>query len=165
MFDRLLEFLKKLPVTGQKDRIEGFAQSDPRLAAAALLIHIMDVDGNRHESERQRLANVLSQAYGLKGEELKRLMKAAEIADQEAIDLYSFTSVLKRHLDTQARLDFIALMWEMVYADGEVHELEDNVMWRVAELIGISGPERIAIKHRVAERYRDGFPSINAANP
>ncbi|WP_245495702.1 TerB family tellurite resistance protein, partial [Mesorhizobium sp. M1A.F.Ca.IN.020.30.1.1] len=41
-----------------------------------------------------------------------------ERADNEAIDLYAFTSVLKRHLDAEARKAFIGLMWEIVYADG-----------------------------------------------
>lgn len=154
MFDRLLDFLKDLPGGNTKQQIEGFSRDDPKLAAAALLFHIMEVDGSRHKAERKHLSEVLSQHYGVKGDVLKRLIKAAELADQEAIDLYSFTSVLKRHLDQQARLDFIALMWEMVYVDGDVHELEDNVMWRVAELIGVSGPERIAMKHAVAERCK-----------
>ena len=65
------------------------------------------------------------------------MLAAGERADNEAIDLYAFTSVLKRHLDAEARKAFIGLMWEIVYADGELHELEDNTVWRVAELIGV----------------------------
>ena len=79
-----------------------------------------------------------------------RLAKAGEKADNEAIDLYAFTSVLKRHLDAEARKAFIELMWEIVYADGEVHELEDNIVWRVAELIGVESRDRIEARRRVA---------------
>jgi uncharacterized tellurite resistance protein B-like protein len=44
-------------------------------------------------------------------------------------------------------------MWEIVYADGELHELEDNVVWRVAELIGVDSRERIALRHLVQGQH------------
>lgn len=151
MFDRLLEFLKELPGNGFRERGEKFSNDDPRLAAAALLFHIMDVDGETRESERKKLSSMLSAKYGLKGDALRQLIRAAEQADQEAIDLSGFTSVLRRQLDQQARLDFIALMWEMVYADGDVSEVEADVVWRVAELIGIREDDRISIQKRIEE--------------
>jgi uncharacterized tellurite resistance protein B-like protein len=44
------------------------------------------------------------------------------------------------------------MMWELVYADNQVSEFEDNVVWRAADLLGISSRDRIDLKHRVAER-------------
>jgi uncharacterized tellurite resistance protein B-like protein len=41
-------------------------------------------------------------------------------------------------------------MWELVYADGEVSEFEDNVVWRAADLLGVSSRDRIDLKHRIA---------------
>ncbi len=114
----------------------------------------MDADGETRESERKKLSSMLSQKYGLKGDSLKQLIQAAEKADQEAIDLSDFTSVLKRQLDYQARLDLIGLMWEMVYADGKVSEVEADVMWRVAELVGIRQDDRNAIQDRMDKANR-----------
>lgn len=151
MFDRLLSFLNDLPFSGERGG-KTFGKDDPRLAVAALMFHIIDADGDRHEKERKRIAETLSEAYQLQDGELSALLAAAEAADQEAIDLYSFTSVIKRHLDERERIHFIELMWEIAYADGEVGEMEDNVMWRVAELIGVSSRERLTLKHAVAAR-------------
>jgi uncharacterized tellurite resistance protein B-like protein len=149
MFDRVLSFLKDLPGAGSSrhDR-----DDDPRIAASALLFHVMNVDGVRQDAEWERFKAVLSQTYGVSGEELDRLVKAGEQADSEAIDLYAFTSVLKRHLDAEGRKAFIGLMWEVVYADGELHELEDNTVWRVAELIGVERHDRIAARRKAAAR-------------
>lgn len=149
MFDRLLEFLKELPGNGFRDRTGNISNDDPKLAAAALLFHIMDVDGETRESERKKLAAMLSLKYNLKGDALRKLIKAAEAADSEAVDFSSFTSVLKRQLDYNARLDFVGLMWEMVYADGDVSEVEADVTWRIAELIGIREDDRNALQARV----------------
>jgi uncharacterized tellurite resistance protein B-like protein len=38
----------------------------------------------------------------------------------------------------------------MAFVDGDVSEFEDNVMWRVADLLAISPQDRIALRQRVA---------------
>ncbi|MCT7377253.1 TerB family tellurite resistance protein [Chelativorans salis] len=153
MFERILSFLKDLPAGGDTSR--HLDADDPRVAAAALLIHVMAADGERSDEEQARLKETLSQAYDLHGAELKALMKAGEEAEADAVDLYTFTSVLKRHLDHDARAEFIRLMWEIVFADGEMHELEDNLVWRVAELIGVDTRTRVTMRQRV-RKTEDG---------
>ncbi|MBZ9656555.1 tellurite resistance TerB family protein [Phyllobacterium lublinensis] len=152
MLDRLVTFFKSLP-SGENDKGH-FSRNDPRLAAAALLFHVMDADGERLGIERERVSKLISEAYGLKGEALKRLLDDSEQADQEAVDLYSFTSIIKRNLDEAARIRFIELMWDVVYADGSAHELEDNIVWRVAELIGVSTRDRVTMKQQAALRAK-----------
>ncbi|TIV91490.1 MAG: hypothetical protein E5V74_28270, partial [Mesorhizobium sp.] len=100
--------------------------------------------------EWERFKQILAETYSVSGEELDALAAAGERADNEAIDLYAFTSVLKRDLDAEARKAFIGLMWEIVYADGELDELEDNTVWRVAELIGVERRDRIEARRKAA---------------
>jgi len=147
MFERFISFLRELPTTPH-----GEQEDDPRIAAAALLFHVMDADGMRQDVERERIKAVLGELYQIEGSKLDRLLADGEMADSEAVDLYAFTSVLKRHLDEAARIDFIRLMWEVCYADGELHELEDNILWRVAELLGVGGRERVLAR----QAARDG---------
>ncbi|MEP9387505.1 TerB family tellurite resistance protein [Mesorhizobium sp. KR9-304] len=142
MFDRILAFLKELPA-GAADGDATRGTDDPRVAAAALMYHVMDADGVRHDAEWERMKKILAEAYDIDGEELDKLVAAGGEADEDAIDLYAFTSVLKRDLDEQARIEFIGLMWEIVFADGELHELEDHTLWRIAELIGVDRRDRI----------------------
>jgi uncharacterized tellurite resistance protein B-like protein len=162
MFERIVAFFKELPGVDHRLKKPVFSDEDPRLAAAALMLHIIDADGEQHEKERKRLSELLSQAYDLQGEDLQALISAAEVADQESIDLYRFTTVLKRHLDVSARLHFIEVLWEMVYADGQVGEIEDNIMWRIAELMGIDQQQRIGLKLRVAERVKSVAQAVAA---
>ena len=44
------------------------------------------------------------------------------------------------------------MMWTVAYADGAVSEYEDNLIWRIADLLGVSSTERIALRHRVASQ-------------
>ena len=48
------------------------------------------------------------------------------------------------------------MMWEIVYADGHVHEFEDNTIWRVAELLGVSSRDRMVLRHKVAKSAPEG---------
>jgi uncharacterized tellurite resistance protein B-like protein len=150
MLDRVLLFLKELP-SGRFGAVAD-RNEDPRVAAAALMYHVMNADGVRRDVEWDRLKQLLAESYSISGAELDRLAEAGAAADNEAIDLYAFTSVLKRHLDQDARKDFIRMMWEIVYADGELNELEDNTLWRIAELIGVERHDRIAARQDAARQ-------------
>jgi uncharacterized tellurite resistance protein B-like protein len=141
MFERVLSFLKELPGGGAGDSVP--REDDPRIAAAALMYHVVNADGVLQDAEWERIKDLLAETYGVGGRELDELLAAGRKADLEAVDLYQFTSVLKRHLDAEARIEFIRVMWEVVFADGEAHELEDHTLWRVAELIGVDRRDRI----------------------
>jgi uncharacterized tellurite resistance protein B-like protein len=45
-------------------------------------------------------------------------------------------------------------MWEIVISDGAAHELEDYVVWRAADLLGVPTRERVELKRRIAARSR-----------
>jgi uncharacterized tellurite resistance protein B-like protein len=150
MLDTLKKFFAEL---GDKPA-NRFEDNDYRLAAAALLIHVMSVDGAASDAEREVLRTVLKSQFELDDAALDELIEAATEADREAIDLYHFTSLLNRVLDEEGRLRIVEMMWELVYADGRVNEFEDNIVWRTADLLGISSRQRITLRRRVA-RERD----------
>jgi uncharacterized tellurite resistance protein B-like protein len=152
MFDRGISFLRELPGGSASESVR---PDDPRIAAAALMYHVMDADGVRQDAEWERIKEVLVELYGVSGEELEQLIVDGQAAEGEAIDLYAFTSVLKRNLDESERVRLIRVLWDVVYADGEVHELEDNTLWRVAELIGVDRRDRIAMRQEAARRAAD----------
>jgi uncharacterized tellurite resistance protein B-like protein len=72
------------------------------------------------------------------------------------VDLYRFTSVLTREFDPERRVAVVERLWEVVYADGRVHEFEDNLVWRVAELLGVARHDRLRAKADVAARGAPG---------
>ena len=73
------------------------------------------------------------------------------MAEHEAVDLYHFTSLLNRTLDEDGRARVVEMMWEIVYADGWRDELEDNLLWRAADLLGVSPRQRIELRQRIAK--------------
>ena len=147
MFEAFRDFLKSI---GSDHAGGGMANDDPRVAAAALLFHVGEADGTVTEAELDRLKSLLAEEFDLDERETLRVLEAGREADQDAVDLFRFTNVLMKTLDETRRIHFIELLWEITYADGEVHELEDNTIWRVAELLGVSTRDRMLMKRQVA---------------
>jgi len=148
MIEALRDFIRQF---GAQDEGRHFSADDTRLALAALLVHSVAIDGIASEAERAKLRELLTRNFGLSGDDLDLLVADATAAESDAVDLYRFTSVLKRSASEDARIRIIENLWEMAFADGIPHEFEENLIWRVAELLGVSSRDRIAMRHLVAE--------------
>jgi uncharacterized tellurite resistance protein B-like protein len=127
-----------------------FAEDDYRLAAAALLVHCALIDGDVTPQERDALRAVIKGRFALDDASTDELIEKATAAEHEAVDLYHFTHLLNRALDGEGRAKVVEMMWEIVYADGKRDELEDNLLWRAADLLGVSPRERIELRRRIA---------------
>ena len=149
MLQAFTRFLSDL-TAGEKDQGR-FEDGDYRLAAAALLIHAAMIDGAMSEIERNHLVGVVMLRFGLDETAAHELVTAATQAEQQAVDLYRFTSLLNRSLDDGGRQQIIEMMWQIAHADGRVTEFEDNLIWRAADLLHVPQQARIALRRRVAE--------------
>ena len=127
-----------------------FQDNDYRVAAAALMVHVATLDGDLSEEDRVKLHDLLKARFELTQEQTVELIEAAVAADHEAVDFYHFTHTLMRVLDEPGRQRIVEMLWEMAYTDHKVTEFEDNVMWRIADLLGISAQQRLELKRRVA---------------
>jgi uncharacterized tellurite resistance protein B-like protein len=126
-----------------------FDADDFRVAAAALLVHVATLDHALTDSTRQQLGALLKAQFSLTDALTDELIEAAVAADRDAVDFYHFTHMLMRTLDETGRLRVVEMLWRMAFADGAISEFEDNVMWRVADLLAVSPHERIALRQQV----------------
>ena len=152
MFEKLQRFLSGLSGTGRQN----YEAGDPRVAVMALCIQVMESDGHILDAERSALRERFQELYGLDEAQFKALVDTGTAAASEAIDFFQFTSELKRQLSDEQKVDLVGLLWEIVYADGDRSELEDHAIWRIADLLGVSGRERIMKRQEVAGRRGDG---------
>jgi uncharacterized tellurite resistance protein B-like protein len=148
MFQAFKDFLSDIS-SGTKHPSR-FEDTDYRVAAAALLVHAAEIDGSMSPTERAKLQALIQQRFALADNETDELVKEATEAEHEAVDLYQFTSLINRSVDEAGRRRIVEMLWEVVYADGKVSEFEDNLIWRAADLLGISSRERIELRRQVA---------------
>ena len=151
MLDGLRQFIADV-VSPSAHGDQKFDDTGYRLAATALLIHVISLDGEPSAVEQRKLHSLLESHFGLDPGTADQLIASATLVEGEAVDLYHFTSVIMRSVDEAGRLRIVEMMWELVYADGRVSEFEDNVVWRAADLLAVSSRDRIDLKHSVAAR-------------
>ena len=149
MLDTLRTFL-----LGDDAAAEQRAPIDIKLAAAVLLVQASSVDGDVAPEEREMVRGLLARRFALDEDAVEALVDEARAQEREAVDFYAFTSILKRDLDEDGRLEIIEMLWRMAWADGEVHPFEDNLIWRVSELLGISSRDRVLAKRDIGREMR-----------
>jgi uncharacterized tellurite resistance protein B-like protein len=123
--------------------------TEPRLAVAALLVHLAAVDGDVSDVERDAVKGALMDYYGLGDSEVEKLVAEATRRDAESVDFYRFTSAIAS-LPDEEKIEIVRMMWQVVFADKKNHELEDNMVWRIAELIHVSARDRTVLRNQMA---------------
>lgn len=122
-----------------------------RLATAALLTRVATVHDEMSAGRRKKLNALLKAAFQLDDLTVAQLInQSAEVA-RNAIDLYRFTRTLREALDNEGRYQTVRMMWEIVYADGKPNEFEANIIWRAADLLGVSSRQRVALRQLVLD--------------
>jgi uncharacterized tellurite resistance protein B-like protein len=126
------------------------AVSRLQLATATLLTRVATVHIEMSPARRAKLHAVLRSYFDLDDLATARLLEESAAVDRIAVDLYHFTRQLNQLLNGEGRRRLVRMMWEVVYADGRVNELEDNIIWRVADLLGVTTRQRVELRQQIA---------------
>jgi uncharacterized tellurite resistance protein B-like protein len=146
MLRTLTSLLERLAEPKQAGKL---GEDELRTASAALLVHAMAIDGTIREEEAEELRHVVGAHFGLDPDNVNRLLIEAERQERDAVDIYRFTSVLRDRLAMEEKREIIAMMWRVAFADGRLEALEDNLVWRTAELLGVPSRDRMELKQMV----------------
>lgn len=122
-----------------------------RLASAALLVEVARADFDTSADEQEALLKHLSCAFELSAAELDTLLETAEQHVDNTASLYEFTRVINDSCTPTQREALIEGMWQVAYADGDLHKYEEHLIRRVADLLYVPHHAFIAAKHRVRD--------------
>jgi uncharacterized tellurite resistance protein B-like protein len=148
----MLASLKTLisDLVGEARQRDQVADDDCRVETAALLIHAITIDGDISDARRDKLHATLKSYFGCDDATTLELIQEAAKAARDAVDLYHFTRRVYCFVNDERRHCIVQMMWEVLYADGSVSPLENNAVWRTADLLGVSSRQRIALRHQIA---------------
>ncbi|HYD72106.1 MAG TPA: TerB family tellurite resistance protein [Candidatus Binatia bacterium] len=127
-------------------------QDESRVAVAALLVLAAQADHTYEEVERAQIERVLAARYGLDAATAAALRAEGEEAERVSLDIYRFTSRVKKYIPYEERAAVVEAMWRVVLADGVREQHEEALMRRVADLVGLDPRESIEARRRVEGR-------------
>lgn len=152
---RMLDRIKALFRNGGRVGPGEGAWDDLAFAVAALMVEAADLDDGVAAVERDRIAALLAGRFGLSGAEAWALLAAAERRMAETQQIYPYTRVVKDRLSEDERLAIVELLWEVILADGRVHDHEANLMRRIGGLIAVRDVDiGVARKRALARKER-----------
>ena len=119
------------------------------IAACALLLEIAHADDVFAPEERERIVRAVREDLGVPASDVAEVVRLAEEERRESVDLYQFTKLVGEKFSRDQRLRLIEVIWGVVYADGELSAVENQLARRIAELLGFQHPEVQAVRERV----------------
>lgn len=126
------------------------AESNHRtqLAAAVLLVEVVRSDHDISDTERQAVLGSVARKFGLSPEEARELLELAEQESNSAHDLYQFTSRIDASFGLGQKLRLLEELWRAAYSDDRLHEYEEHLIRRIADLLHLSHSQFIGAKLR-----------------
>jgi uncharacterized tellurite resistance protein B-like protein len=140
-------FLSRLSSPEEPHRPDAVA-----IAACALLLEIAHADDVFAPEERERIARAVREDLGVPAADVAEVVRLAEQERRESVDLYQFTKLVGEEFSRVERLRLVEVIWGVVYADGELSAVENQLARRIAELLGFQHPEVQAVREKVKAR-------------
>lgn len=123
-----------------------------QLAAAAVLVEAASMDGQVDPVERLRITQVLARHFTLSATEAADLLAEASQLAAQSVELSGFAKTIKDGFDFDDRIRMIEMLWDVAYADGQLHDYEANLVRRIAGLIHVPDQDAGAARKRVMAR-------------
>ena len=127
------------------------AGGNPQLATAVLLFDVMRSDNTLSEAERGHAISALRKRFALSEDALAQLMVQAEQTAKGANDYFSFTSLMNDSFTQEQKIQVVAFMWQVAYADGSIDENENHLISKIAGLLHVKHGDYIGAKMRAKE--------------
>jgi len=124
----------------------GRKRHDVSLAVAALMVEIMRLDDRLEDAEHSQIVLSLEQFFGLSESEIHALVERAKREADQALDMHQFTSVVVKGFSTEERVDILTELWLVAMADGHVDPYEEQLIRRIADLLGLHHSQFIRAK-------------------
>ncbi len=147
-----------------KDFFDGLAQAPERpeahgaealqLAAAALMVEAALMNDVFDAAERDTIRGLLMDRFDLAAEEADELLGLAEARIAESNELYGFTRTIKDAYSNEERIALLEMLWQVVYADGELHDYEANLMRRITGLLHVTDRDSGAARKRALQQLQ-----------
>ncbi|MEQ8968251.1 MAG: TerB family tellurite resistance protein [Azospirillaceae bacterium] len=132
---------------------DGHSLDELQVAAAALLMEAARMDDSIDPDERDRIEALVRWRFGLTEEEAALVVAEAERVSHGATQWHGFAETIRAGFDDRERVRLLEMLWDVVYADGRLHDLEASLMRRVAGLLYVSDQDSGAARKRAMARH------------
>ena len=125
-----------------------------QLAATSLLLSVADADEILEKEELETIGDILQDFFSINEQSANSLVQEAVEKLKSSIGLFEFGQQLNLDFDHEDKLDFINCVFEVAYADGDLHYLEHHTIKKIANILNLHRDEIITAKAEI-EKFLD----------
>jgi uncharacterized tellurite resistance protein B-like protein len=106
----------------------------------ALLVHVAKVDEIYSEKEKNIIKNFIV-SFSYEDSESEDILKEAEELESDSIQLFNFTSTIKKE-SLEVKTEVIEHLWKIIISDQSIDQYESSLVRRICGLIYF--PDKLA---------------------
>ena len=122
---------------------------ETQLSATCLLLSVAEADEILEKQELDTIQDILKDFFSIADNDAYKLIQEAKDKMKNATGLFVFGQHLNTVFDHTDRLDFISCVFEVAYADGDLHYLEHHTVKKIANILQLHREEIIAAKAEI----------------
>jgi len=115
--------------------------------ALRLMFEIAISDGNLHKSELN-LIKKRADKFATEDEKASSIIKKIIDETEESVSFYPSIKKINDSHSNEEKIELLKVLWELVTADSVVDNYEENLYFKIAELIKIKRSTANQIKHQ-----------------
>ena len=127
-------------------KIKNTDREQLHLYTTSLMLKIASADDIVEESEINVILDILCDFYKISDYRAKELITEAKKINDDSIDLYEVGSFINNSLSLKDKLDFISCIYEVAYADNNMHFIERHIIKQIINILNINKDELKKIK-------------------
>jgi uncharacterized tellurite resistance protein B-like protein len=144
--------LKNILKIFSDDNVSQLEPDDARLAITALMIRVARSDDDYSKAELNNIIGLISTRFKLNNDEANKLIKEAELLEEQAPDTVRFTKSIKSAIDFDDRIAIIEDLWSVVLTDNFRDTNEDALIRTVVSLLGVSDKDSAFARQRAIKK-------------
>ena len=118
-------------------------------AATCLLLSVANADEILEEDELSTIHDIVSDYFKLDADTIAVLMHSAKKIMFQSTGLFEFGQILNTHMQYQDKVDFICCIFEVAFADGDLHYLEHHTIRKIAHIMNIEHEDLVNAKTEI----------------
>ncbi len=116
------------------------------ISSTCLLLSIAQSDDNLEKNEVDSIKEIISDFFNINLNKMDEIIDISLESLENSTDLYEFSKELNTSFTYQDKVDFICCTFEVAFADGTLHYLEEFFIKKISNILNVEHKDLIQAK-------------------
>jgi uncharacterized tellurite resistance protein B-like protein len=139
VLNKLMDLLKRAPPATADTVGAPFSRRD--VAVVALLVEAAQIDRSSRTDEFAAVERIVRERFELDAASAEQLIATARRQLDASLEDWVFAAAVREGFTVEERAEILGLLWEVVYADGQLARFEESLLHRLSRQLRVGEAE------------------------